>query len=87
MVNLNVVYEAKAYALNDLDIPQYHPVTALTLIQNGLLPIFQAIADEFPGHNITVSWNEDEQRLSYSSDMLEPSVIGDALKKYHGIEL
>jgi hypothetical protein len=87
MLKMDVIYKGQTYALTDLISQQSHPVPAVTLIQKGLLHIFQPIADEFPGHDIAVLWNEDEQTLRYISNTLDPSVIEDAIKRHHDLEL
>jgi hypothetical protein len=87
MIKMNVVIGKDKYALSNLAKEQLKEVPNLGLIQKGLTHIFKPVEKEFPDHDIEVLWNDDEKKLDYSSDTLEPAVIGDMLKRHHGIEL
>jgi hypothetical protein len=87
MIKMNVVIGKDQYTLSNLAKEQLKLVPNLGLIQKGLSHIFKPIEKEFPDHCIEVLWNDDEKKLDYSSDTLDPTVIGDTLKRHHGIEL
>jgi hypothetical protein len=84
MININVIVDGVKYFPSDLKNPRLQPLHNIQLIKKGLTHIFKPIQKEFPDHDISVSWNEDEKSLSHSSDSLDPSIIDDALIKYHG---
>lgn len=87
MIKMNVLIGNDKYALSDLAKEHIKQVPNLGLIQKGLTHIFKPVEKQFPDHDIYVSWDDNEKKLDYSSDTIEPSVIGETLKRHHGIEL
>jgi hypothetical protein len=84
---MKVIYEGKSYAASDSNNQESFPVPGFNLMQKGLLHIFKPIVHQFPDHDIDISWNEDEKRLSYSSNTLDQSLIEAAIKEHHAIEI
>jgi hypothetical protein len=84
MVSIQVIVNGVNYIPSDLENQRFQPTEAIQLLNKGLTHIFKPIQMEFPNDDISVSWNEDEKSLSHSSVSLDPSIIDEALIKYHG---
>ena len=82
----NVIINGKIFDPSDKGDEYLKEEPDVKIIRKGLLHIFKPIEKELPDHDITVSWNEDEKNIGYSSETLDQSVVGDALKRHHGID-
>ncbi|HXB45757.1 MAG TPA: hypothetical protein VNV85_16935 [Puia sp.] len=85
MIILDVLIDGQKYRLPNAAHDNQMPI--LRLIQKGISHIFKPVDRAFPGHQISVTWDEDQNQLSYSSETLEKSQITEVLRRNHGIDL
>jgi hypothetical protein len=85
MIILDVLIDGEKIRLPNAAYDKQRPI--LRLIQKGISHIFKPVALAFPEHEISVTWDEDQNQLSYSCKTLEKSQITEVLKRIHGIDL
>jgi hypothetical protein len=85
MIILDVMVDGQKYRLPNAAYDHQMPI--LRLIQKGISHIFKPVELAFPEHQISVTWDEDQNQLSYSCETLEKSQITEVLKRHHGVDL
>lgn len=85
MIILDVLINGEKYRLPNAAYETQKPI--LRLIQKGINHIFKPVIQAFPEHEISVTWDEDQNQLSYSCETLQKLQITEVLKNHHGIDL